>query len=71
MAATVIPDQVHELTDEESWALLEEAARRYLNMSADEFIRTWNARGFEPNTDRPEVMRVAMFLPLVTGASKP
>ena len=71
MATRARPGRVHELTDEESWALLEEAARRYLNMSADEFIRTWNARGFEPNTDRPEVMRVAMFLPLVVDIAKP
>lgn len=71
MAAAVTPKRIHELTDEESWALLEEAARRYLNMSAEEFIRTWNAKGFEPNTDRPEVMRVEMFLPLVAETPKP
>jgi len=70
MATTVSPEQVHELTDEESWTLLDEAARRHLNMSADEFIRTWTAKGFEPNTDGPEVMRVAMFLPLVVDTPK-
>ena len=70
MATTVTPKRIHEVTDEECWSLLEEAAQRYLRMSAEEFIRTWDAKGFEPNTDRPEVMRVAMFLPLVIDTPK-
>jgi hypothetical protein len=53
-----------ELTREEGWALLDRAARRYLDMSAEEFIRTWDANGF-PNVDTPEVIRVVALLPLV------
>lgn len=51
-----------ELTREEGWALLEAEAQRYLHMSAEEFLRKWDAREFE-NPDRPEIMRVAMALP--------
>jgi hypothetical protein len=53
-----------ELTREEGWALLDREARRYLDMSAEEFIRTWDAGGF-PNVDTPEVLSVAMLLPFV------
>ena len=53
-----------ELTREEGWELLDREARRCLNMSAAEFIRTWDAGGF-PNPDTPEVLSVAMLLPFV------
>jgi len=53
-----------ELTREEGWALLDSEARRYLDMSAEEFIRTWDAGGF-PDVDTPEVIRVAALLPFV------
>jgi len=53
---------LQELTAEEGWALLEEHARRYLNLSAEEFLRRWDANEFE-NPDRPEVLRVAMTIP--------
>ncbi len=51
-------------TPEEGWALLEEHAQRYLKMSASEFIEAWDAGTIE-DPDRPEVLRVAMLLPLV------
>jgi len=53
-----------ELTREEGWELLDREARRYLNMSATEFIRIWDAGGF-PHPDTPEVLSVAMLLPFV------
>jgi hypothetical protein len=51
-----------ELTREEGWALLEKEAERYLRMSAEEFLRRWDAHEFE-NPDTPEVLGVAMLIP--------
>ena len=51
------------LTREEGWQILDEQARRSLGMSAEEFVRAWNA-GEIDDPDRPEVMHVAMLLPL-------
>ena len=62
--ATNGSEKIHELTIEEGWHLLDKQARRYLNMSPEEFVRAWNKGQFEPNPDRPEVMAVAMLLPL-------
>ena len=52
------------LSREDGWALLEANAQRYLGMSAREFVDAWQA-GKIPDTDRPEVRRVAALLPLV------
>ncbi len=49
------------LTHEEWLAKIDRAARRYLNMSGEEFARTWKAGEFE-DPERPEVRRVAMLL---------
>lgn len=54
---------VQQLTPEEARRLLEEQTMRYLGMSAEDFIRKWNAGEIE-DPDRPEVMRIAMLLPL-------
>lgn len=60
---------VQELTQEEGRELFDRQAPRYLNMSGDEVIRAWDAGEFDDPDDRskngPEVMRVAMLLPLV------
>lgn len=48
---------------EEGWEILEENARRLLNMSAEEFIRRWDSG--ELKVDRPRIVSVAMLLPLV------
>lgn len=53
-----------ELNLDEGWALLEERAQRYLHMSAQDFIRKWDAHEFK-DPDRPEVLRVAMLLSFV------
>ena len=55
--------QIRELTREEGLALLDREARRYLQMSAEEFIRAWEAGEFDDDPDRPDVMYVAMLLP--------
>ena len=63
MPAEVPGVTVNEVSAEEGRAILDRAARRYLNMSADEFIAAWNAGRFDDDPDRPEVMRVATLLP--------
>jgi hypothetical protein len=65
MATTTPPtnSQIRELTREEGLALLDREARRRLCMSAEEFIRAWDAGQFDDDPDRPDVMYVAMLLP--------
>lgn len=57
--------QIRALTREEGLALLDREARWYLQMSAEAFIRTWEAGDFDDDPDRPDVMYVAMLLPFV------
>jgi hypothetical protein len=58
-----------EFTVEEARELFDQQARAYLDMSGEEFIRRWDAGEFDDPDDRtkngPEVMRIAMLLPLV------
>ena len=66
--ATVAPISTNghiDLTEEQAYALLDREARRYLGMSAQEFITAWEAGKFDEDPDRPDVMYVAMLLPLV------
>jgi hypothetical protein len=51
-----------EATPEEGRAILDRAARRHLKMTGPEFVAAWKAGKFT-DTDRPEVVRVAMLLP--------
>lgn len=44
--------------------MLDRQARQYLGMSGEEFARAWEAGELDQRADRPEVMRVAMLLPL-------
>lgn len=55
---------VNELSFEEGLAVLDRQARHYLNMSAEEFLRAWDAGEFDADPDRREVTRVAMLIPL-------
>jgi hypothetical protein len=57
--------EVHELTEDQAWDIVDRRARQYLGMTADDFIRAWEAGEFDDDPDRPEVMRVAILLPLV------
>jgi hypothetical protein len=59
------PVELHELTEEEELKILDRQARRYLGMSGEHFIQAWNAGAFDDDPDRPEVMRLAMLLPVV------
>jgi hypothetical protein len=54
---------VEELDRDGGRALLDEAARHYLGVSGEEFMRAWDAGEYDSDPDRPEVMRVAMLLP--------
>lgn len=64
MVATSDPTKgVQTLSPEEGRALLDKQARRYLNLSGEEFIRKWEAGEFEADADRPEIMRLVMLLP--------
>jgi hypothetical protein len=53
----------HESTPAEWDVLIDRQARRCLGMSGPDFVRAWRAGAFDDNTDRPEIMRVAMLLP--------
>jgi hypothetical protein len=54
---------VRDLSPEESHRLFDEAARYYLGISGEEFVRAWEAGEYDDNPDRPEVMNVVMLLP--------
>jgi hypothetical protein len=54
-----------DLTEEQAYALLDREAHRHLGMSAKEFIAAWEAGQFDDGPDWPDVMYVAMLLPLV------
>lgn len=62
-AARPANDRIHVATDQEWRTLVDGAAHHYLGMSGDEFLRAWE-RGAFVDADRPEVLRVAMLLPL-------
>jgi hypothetical protein len=52
--------------EEQAQHIFDDAARRYLGISGEDFIRSWDAGDFEHDPEsNPGVMRVAMLLPLV------
>ena len=54
------------VSHEEGLAILDEQARARLGISRIEFLRRWDAGEYEgPDGDRPEVVKVAMLIPLV------
>lgn len=58
----------HELTHEEGWALLDAEAQRLLGLSAEEFLKRWDAGEITASHDRPDhvrVMNVASLIPFV------
>jgi hypothetical protein len=62
---SVITNGHFDLTQDEAYALLDREAHRRLGMSAQAFIAAWDAGQFDDDPDRPDVMYVAMLLPLV------
>lgn len=59
-------DRVRVLSHDEGCALFDRAARRYLNMSGEEFIRKYEAGEFGDPDNDPNVMYVAMLIPFTT-----
>ena len=55
----------HVLTEEEGQAMFDRAAQYYLGMSGEEFLRCWDAGKWDDPDDYPEVMAVALLIPLV------
>jgi hypothetical protein len=53
---------IHEVTAEEGWALLERQAQERLGMTAEEFIKRWEAGEIE-DPDRTDVLMVAFLIP--------
>ena len=56
--------QVRELTLEEGRALVDRLACRHLGMSGEAFMRAWEAGELDEQAERPEVVYMAMLLPL-------
>lgn len=54
--------EVVELSRQEGRAMLDQAARDTLGISADEFLSKWDAGEYE-DSDDPAVTRVAMLIP--------
>jgi hypothetical protein len=55
---------IRDVTPKEGKELFDKAARYYLDISGDEFIRRWNSGYYDD--DPEEVMGVAMLLPFAT-----
>ncbi len=55
---------IRELTLDQGRELLNRQAQRYLHMTGEQFIAAWRRGDFNGKSDSPEVMRVAMLLPL-------
>ncbi len=59
-----IDPNIHEVSDAEGLAILDNAARHYLNMSGEEFLRAWKEGRFENGTcEDPNVAWVSMLIP--------
>lgn len=52
-----------EVSPEDGWRMLDRQARKYLNLSGEEFVRQWESGEIE-DPDRTDVLRVAFLIPL-------
>lgn len=57
--------EIHQYTEEEAREYFDAMARFHLNISGDEFRKRWHRGDYDDDPDRPEVMTVAMCLPMV------
>ena len=55
------------LTEKEASGLFERESQKRLGMSSREFISAWESGGFDDDPDQPDIMYVAMLLPLVNS----
>ena len=56
--------RARELSPEEGRAIFDEAARHYLDLSGEEFLRRWDAGEYRDREDQPGIIDVAMLVPL-------
>lgn len=65
--ASMVPESAPPtIDDQNAWSLFDAAARRYLRMSGEEFLKAWDEGKFGPNPDQQRgVMDVAILIPLV------
>lgn len=56
-------DRTEYLTREEGLAVIDEHARKYLNMSGEEFLQRWETGDFD-DPESYEVFRVGILVPL-------
>ena len=61
--------RVRELTDVQSRALFDRAARYYLDLSGEEFLERWESGCYEEPDCDPDVMSVVMLLPFARSGS--
>lgn len=58
-------NQIREITKEEGHRMLDEQTRKYLGISAEEFIEQWDSGHYDDPDDRtkngPEIMRLGML----------
>ena len=57
--------EVHHLTDAEARAIFDNAARHYMKMSGEEFLRAWDEGLFRDRACESGVAWVSMLIPLV------
>jgi hypothetical protein len=66
MAPMVAEPIMVDIGGPEAWSLFDAAARRYVGMSGEAFLKAWDAGDFGPDPDAHRgVMHVAMLIPLV------
>jgi hypothetical protein len=51
-----------DITREESWAMLDEWCREYLDIGVDDFARRYHAGEYDDPDDDPKIMELAMRL---------
>jgi hypothetical protein len=56
--------KVRVVDQKEGYKILDKAARRYLGISAEEFLQRWDAGEYAGKSDTPQVMRVAQLINL-------
>lgn len=58
-------NEIREITKEEGREMLDRQTRKYLGISADEFIELWDSGYYDDPDDRakngPEIMRLGML----------
>ena len=57
-----VEEKVRIIDEKEGFEILDEAAKKYLGISAEEFLRRWDAGEYDGKADTPDVMRVASLI---------